>query len=65
MKHVFSTTLLPILTQSDIRNLCIEVKETLVNHTNESKAKKFTSAELWNIHKQRRDFGKRQFLRNY
>lgn len=64
MKHAFPSTLLPVLSQSELQELSKEVKEILVNYTPEKKVKKFTTADLWSIHKSKRNFGTRNFLRN-
>ncbi|MEO6684145.1 MAG: hypothetical protein ABIN48_15080 [Ginsengibacter sp.] len=65
MKHVFPNPLLSKLSNSELRELSIEVKETLVNYTPANQAKKFTGVDLWKIQKQRKSFSRRALLRSY
>ncbi|MEO6818314.1 MAG: hypothetical protein ABI204_01200 [Ginsengibacter sp.] len=65
MKHNLITNPLTVLTQSELKNLTIEVKETLANTSHEMVIKKFTSAELWKIQSRVKSFSRRTLIRSY
>ena len=52
---------LPALSTIELAQISNQVPETLALHLRENKIKKFTPADLWNIHRQRRVFLKRSF----
>lgn len=56
-----STSLLESLTTREIKKLTTEIKETLLINFKSSSRKNFTSAQLWNVHRQGRNFSARRF----
>jgi hypothetical protein len=57
-----SNRLLESLTENEIRNLTSEVKETLATDAVNEKKKVFSSAQLWDIYRRRKNtFGKRLY----
>lgn len=48
------------LNKSSLENLAMEVKETLATGFGSTPSRSFTSADLWNIHRQRRTMGQRR-----
>ena len=55
-----STNLFNQISKESVKNLTAEVKETLAFGYNCSQNKIFSSAELWNIQRQRRSIGPRR-----
>ena len=62
MKHS-TKTLLPALTNSDLKILTSIVEERLDAHVPVIGKKQFSQADLWNINKQRRTFATRRYLK--
>ena len=55
------TNLFSQISKATVKNLTMEIKETLAfGYTNNSQSKTFSSAELWNIQRQRRSLGSRR-----
>lgn len=55
-----TTTLFTNLSKETVKNLVTEVKETLAYDINNGQHKTFSSADLWNIQRQRRVFNIRR-----
>lgn len=53
--------LLELLTNNEIKNLTIEVRETIAHGFKEEKRKIFSAADLWNIQRQRKNISGRRF----
>ena len=53
------TNLLNILSNSEVKDMALAVKETL-EFGNKKQQGSFSSAELWNIQRNRRSFGSRR-----
>lgn len=62
MKLLKSNSFLDTLSPAEISNLKFQVEETLDFRPPSIKNKKFTSADLWKIHKQKRTFRRRDFI---
>lgn len=57
-----SNQLLEKLTSRELQNLTLEVKETLTNNDKKENASIFSSADLWNIQRRRKNISSRRFL---
>ena len=55
-----STTLFSQISKSAVKELTNEVKETLAFGITNNQPKTFSSADLWNIQRQRRSLGSRR-----
>ena len=53
--------LLESLNSEEVKNLTSEVKETLLTNFKIERSKNFTAAELWNVHRQRKNVLSRRF----
>lgn len=55
--------LLETLTNNEIKNLTIEVRETIAQGFKEEKKRVFSAADLWNIQRQKRNLlGRRLYF---
>lgn len=57
-----SNNVLETLSIADLKNLTTEVKETLATHFKKENEKKFTSADYWNIQRNRKAIYSRRFF---
>ena len=57
-----SNNVLETLSTADLKNLTTEVKETLATHFKKESKKKFTSADYWNIERNRKAIYSRRFF---
>jgi hypothetical protein len=57
---LLSNNLLETLSNTEIKNLTTQVNETLLSNYKREIPKTFSSADLWNIHRQRRNFSARR-----
>jgi hypothetical protein len=53
---LLSNNLLETLSNTEMKNLTTQVNETLLSNYKKETPKTFSSADLWNIHRQRRNF---------
>ncbi len=58
---ILLNSFLESLNQSEVKILTTEVKETLALNFKNEKNKIFSSAELWNIHRRRKNISARKF----
>ncbi len=58
---LLTNNLLESLNFQEVKNLTVEVKETLFLNFKIGKSKNFTSAQLWNIQRQRKNISGRRF----
>ncbi len=58
---ILLNNLLESLNKSEVRILTTEVKETLALNFKKEKTKIFSSAELWNLHRRRKNITGRKF----
>ena len=56
-----SNSLLESLTTREIKKLTTEIKETLFTNFKSGERKSFTSAQLWKIQRQGKNFSARRF----
>jgi len=56
-----SATLFATINKDTLADLTNEVKETIADGFNQPLKKIFTVAELWNIHRQRKEMVRRRF----
>ena len=59
---IVSPLLLKKVSSTEISQLTKEIKETLDIQIISEDIKKFTKADLWNIHNQKRNFSSRRFI---
>lgn len=59
---LLSPLFLKEVSKTEINRLTKETKETLDIILENDKKKKFTGADLWNIHRQRRSFSTRRYI---
>ncbi|MEO8819404.1 MAG: hypothetical protein ABI267_07225 [Ginsengibacter sp.] len=56
-----ANNLLESLTNQELKILTIEIKETVCSNFKKEKKRNFTAADLWNIHRRRKNIYSKRF----
>jgi hypothetical protein len=58
---LYSNNLLENLTKDELKNLTLEVKETMAKEFKNEKKKTFSVAQYWDIQRRKRNFNSKRF----